>query len=118
MTSVSFSPSTAVAIAMPESGCRWSTCGAYQAVHCRVDRRSRATLPVQAVVEGTDHLVLALDSGIDVDQGAHPVQPQDRHTPFGQRAEIAAGTLDPEQLDCSPVTGSSSLPFAEVLPPA
>ena len=28
ITSVSFSPSAAVAIAMPESGCRWSTCAA------------------------------------------------------------------------------------------
>ena len=96
---VSASPSAAVASAMPESGCRWSTCGGVdEAVHRGVDRRRRAALAVQAVVERRDHLVLALDAGVDVDQRAQPVQPQHGEAGLGQRAEVAAGALDPQQL--------------------
>ena len=43
--------------------------GGHEAVHGCVDRRSRAALAVQAVVERGDHLVLAVDAGVDVDQG-------------------------------------------------
>ena len=97
---VSASPSAAVAIAMPESGCRWSTCGGvHQAVHRGVDRRRRAALAVQAVVERRHHLVLAVHPRVDVDQGTQPVQPQHRQPGLGQRAEVAAGTLDPQQFD-------------------
>ena len=73
--------------------------GVDQAVHGRVDRRRRAALAVQAVVEGCDHVVLALDAWIDVDQGAHPVEPQHGEALGLQRAEVSAGALDPEQLD-------------------
>ena len=73
--------------------------GVDQAVHRGVDRRRRAALAVQAVVERGDHLVLALDARIDVDQGAHPVQPQHGQPGLLQRAEVATGALDPEQLD-------------------
>ena len=97
---VSSSPSAAVASAIPESGCRWSTCGGVdQAVHRGVDRRGRAAPAVQAVVERGDHLVFALDAGVDVDQGAQPVQPQHGQPVRGQGAEVAAGSLDPQQLD-------------------
>ena len=74
-----------------------------EAVHRGIDRRRRTAPAVQAVVEGRDHLVFALHAGIDVDQRAHPVQAQHGEPGLGQRAEIAAGTLDPEQLDV--VTG-------------
>ena len=80
--------------------------GVDQAVHRGVDRRRGAALAVQAVVERGDHLVLALDARVDVDQRAQPVQPQHRQTRLGQRAEVAAGALDPQQLDRLPVTGS------------
>ena len=97
---VSCSPSAAVAIAMPESGCRWSTCaGVDEPVHRGVDRGCGAALAVQAVVEGGDHLVLAVHTGVDVDERAHPVQPQHREAARGQGAEVAAGALHPQQLD-------------------
>ncbi len=70
-----------------------------QGVHRGVDRRRRPALAVQAVVERGHHLVLALDSGVGVDERAQPVQPQHRQATRAQRAEIAAGALDPEQVD-------------------
>ena len=70
-----------------------------EAVHRRIDRRRRTTLAVQAVVERRDHLVFALDSGIDVHQPAHPIEAQHREAGFGQGAKITAGTLHPDQLD-------------------
>ena len=97
---VSASPSAAVASAIPESGWRWSTwAGVDEAVHRRVDRRRGAAPAVQAVVERGDHLVLALDAGVDVDERAQAVEPQDGEPGLGQRAEVAAGALDPQQLD-------------------
>jgi hypothetical protein len=74
-------------------------CGADQPVHRGVDRRRGAAPPVQAVVEGGDHLVLALDARVDVDQRAEPVQAQHRETGLGQRAEVTARALHPQQLD-------------------
>ena len=50
--------------------------GVDEPVHRGVDRRRGAALAVQAVVEGRDHLVLALDAGVDVDERAHPVEAQ------------------------------------------
>ena len=73
--------------------------GVDQAVHRGVDRRGGAALAVQAVVERRDHLVLALDPGVDLGQRAHPVQPQHGQAGLGQRAQVAAGALDPDQLD-------------------
>ncbi len=100
MSLVSRSPSTAVAIAMPLSGCRWSTCGArHEAVHRGVDRRRRAALAVAAEVERRDHLVLARLAGIHVDERAQPVEAQHREPGLGQRAEVAARALHPQQLD-------------------
>ena len=69
-----------------------------QAVHRGVDRRGRATLAVQAVGEGSDHLVLAVDAGVDVGERAQAVQPQHRQARLGQRAEVTAGPLDPQQF--------------------
>ena len=116
---VSASPSAAVASAIPESGWRWSTCGRLdQPVHRRVDRRRRAALAEQAVVERLDHLVLAVLARVDVDERAQPIQPEDREPGRGQRAEIAAGALDPQQLDGAAGHGSIAVPFADALPPA
>ena len=70
-----------------------------QRVHRGVDARRRSSAPVQAEVEGGHHLVLALDTGVDVHQRAEPVQPQHRQPAPAQRAEVAAGALDPQQLD-------------------
>ena len=71
----------------------------HQPVHRGVDRRSRAALAVQGVVEGGDHLVLALDAGVDVDHRAQPVEAEHREPGLGQRAEVATRPLDPEQVD-------------------
>ena len=73
--------------------------GVDQRVHRGVDRRRRAAPAVKAEVERGDHLVLALDAGVDVDQRAQPVESEDRQTGLGQRSEVAAGPLDPQQLD-------------------
>ena len=88
---------------MPESGCRWSTCGRrHQAVHRGVDRRRGAAPAVQAVVERGDHLVLAVDARVDVDERAQPVEAEDGEAGLGQGAQVAAGALDPQQLDRLP----------------
>jgi hypothetical protein len=71
----------------------------HQRVHGRVDARCRSAPPVQAVVEGGDHLVLALDTGVDVDQRAQPVEAQHGQPALLQGAEVTAGPLDPQQLD-------------------
>ena len=73
--------------------------GVDEAVHGGVDARCGTALAVEAVVEGGDHLVLALDPGVDVRQGAQAVQAQDGEVLLGEGAEVAAGALDPEQLD-------------------
>ena len=62
----------------------------HQCVHGGVDGRSRAALPVQAEVERGHHLVLALDPRVDVDQCAHPVQPEHGQALPGEGAEVAA----------------------------
>jgi hypothetical protein len=76
--------------------------GLDQAVHGGVDRRCGTALAVQAVVEGADHLVLALDPRVDLDEAAQPVQAQHREVLRGQRAEIAARSLHPDQLHLLP----------------
>ena len=97
---VSCSPSAAVAIAMPGVGVQVvDVRGVDEAVHRGVDRRRGTALAVQAVVEGRDHLVLAVDAGVDVDERTHPVQPQHREPTGGQGAEVTAGALHPQQLD-------------------
>ena len=73
--------------------------GVDEAVHRGVDRRRGAALAVQAVVERRDHLVLAVDARVDVDQRAHPVEAEHGEAGLGQGAEVATGSLDPEQLD-------------------
>jgi len=70
----------------------------HQAVHGGVDRRRGAALAERAEIERRDHLVLALDAGIDAGQGAQPVQPQHRQARLRQRAEVAAGAFHPQQL--------------------
>ena len=76
--------------------------GPDQPVHRGVDRRRGAAAAVQAEVERGDHLVLALDARVDVDQRAEPVQPQHGQARLGEGAEVAAGALHPEQLDRLP----------------
>jgi hypothetical protein len=73
--------------------------GLGQRVHRGVDRGGRAALAVQAVVERCDHLVLAVRTRVDVRQRAQPVHPQHGEPGLGQRAQVAAGPLDPQQLD-------------------
>ena len=73
--------------------------GLDETVHGRVDRRRGPAPAEQAVVEGGDHLVLALDARIDVDERAQPIEPEHAEARFGQRPEIAARTLDPEEVD-------------------
>ena len=73
-----------------------------QSVHRGVDRRCGTAASEQAVVERRDHLVFLLDAGVDVDERPEAVQPEDRQAGLGERAEIAARTLDPQQLDRAP----------------
>ena len=94
------SPSAAVAIAMP--GVRVQVVhvgGVDEPVHGGVDRGGGAALAVQAVIERGHHLVFTLDAGVDVLECLQPVQAEDREPGFGQRAEVAAGALDPQELD-------------------
>ena len=53
---------------------------------------------MQAVVEGCDHLVLAFDAWIDLDETAQSIQSEHREARLGQRSKVAAGALDPHQL--------------------
>jgi hypothetical protein len=71
----------------------------HQAVHGGVDARGGAALPVQAEVERGDHLVLALDARVDVDERSDPVQAQDGESRLGEGPEVTARALHPEQLD-------------------
>ena len=73
--------------------------GVDEGVHRGVDRRGGTALAVQRVVERGDHLVLALDPGVDVLEGTDAVEAQDREARRGEGAEVAAGALHPEQLD-------------------
>ena len=54
---------------------------------------------VQAEVERRDHLILPVHARVDVHQRAQPVQPQHRQPGRGQRAQVPARALDPQQLD-------------------
>ncbi len=76
--------------------------GVDESVHRRVDRRRGAAATVQAVVEGPDHLVLAVHARVDVHERAQPIEPQDGQTRLGQGAQVSAGALDPQQLDRHP----------------
>ena len=69
-----------------------------EGVHRRVDRRRSAPRTVPAEVERGDHLVLPVDSGVDVDEGAHPVEAQHGEPVRRERAEVAAAALHPQQL--------------------
>ncbi len=64
--------------------------GVDQPVHGGVDGRGGTAAAVQAVVERGDHLVLALDAGIDIDERPEAIEPQHRQPGLGERAEIAA----------------------------
>ncbi len=68
-------------------------------VHRGVDRWRRAAAPEEAMVERRDHLVLAIDARVDIDERTQTVQPDDGEPGLGQRAEVATGALDPQQLD-------------------
>ena len=97
---VSFSPSFAVANAMP--GIRMQVVDVRridQTMHRGVDRGGRATLAVQGVVERGDHLVFTVDTRVDVDERTESVQPQHRKAGLGERTQVAPGTLHPHQLD-------------------
>ena len=93
--------------------------GVDEAVHRGVDRRRRAALAVQAVVERGDHLVLALDA-----RGRRRRAQRRRSSRRTARpASVSVPRSPPEPLTHSsstgrPVTGSIAVPLAEVLPPA
>ena len=92
--------------------------GLDKAVHRGVDGRRRAALAEHAVVERRDHLVLALDTRVDVRQVA---QPASRST--ARPASVSVPRSPPEPFTHSssagcPVTGSVAVPFAEAFPPA
>ncbi len=72
--------------------------GLDQAVHRGVDGRGGAALAERAEVERGDHLVLALDPRVDVDEGAQRVEPEHREARRGERAQVAARALHPQQL--------------------
>ena len=76
--------------------------GLDEPVHGGVDRRRRAAPTMKAEVERGDHLVLAIDPRVDVDQATQTIEAQDREACLGQRAEVAARTLHPQQLDRQP----------------
>ena len=63
-----------------------------EAVHRRVDRRRRAAAAVAAEVERGDHLVLAVDARVDVDQRPQPVEAEHGQPVGGERAEVAAAS--------------------------
>ena len=63
--------------------------GVDEAVHRGVDRRRGAAPAVEAEVERGDHLVLALDPRIHVDERAQAIEPEDGQPCLGQRAEVA-----------------------------
>lgn len=75
--------------------------GLDERVHRGVDRRGRASFAVQAVVEGGDHLVLAVHPRVHVFERPYPVQPEHGETGLGQRPEVPARALDPEELGLS-----------------
>ena len=120
MSFVSCSPSAAVGDGDAAVGVEVvDVGGGDEAVHRGVDRRRRAAPPVEAEVERGDHLVLALLARVDVDEGPQAVEAQHGEAGLGQRAEVAAGALHPQQLDVGAggrVDAPS--PLAEVLPPA
>ena len=92
--------------------------GVDESMHGGVDRRCCAAAPMEAVVEGGDHLVFSIDPGIDVGERAHAIEPKHGETFLRQRAEVAAGALHPQQLDRTIGDGIGPSPFAEVFPPA
>lgn len=75
--------------------------GLDERVHRGVDRRGRASFAVQAVVEGGDHLVLAVHPRVHVLERPYPVQPEHGETGLGQRPEVPARALDPEEFGLS-----------------
>lgn len=81
--------------------------GIDQAVHGRVDRRRGAADPVAAVVEGRDHLVFAVDAGVDVHERAQPVEAQGGEAIGTERAQVSARALDPHEIDAFASDGVS-----------
>ena len=69
-----------------------------QSVHGGVDRRRGTARSVAAVGEQPDHLVLVLDAAVDPVEADQPVTLEDREAVGRERAEVAAGALDVEQL--------------------
>ena len=71
-------------------------------VHGRVDGRRCAAAAVEAIVEGRDHLVLASDPRVHVDERAESIESKDREAGLSQCPEIASRPFDPEQLERGP----------------
>ncbi len=73
--------------------------GIHQSVHGGVDRGGSTALAVEGIVERGDHLVFALDPGIDLAQRAQAVESQHGEARLGQGAEVTTRALHPEQFD-------------------
>ena len=69
-----------------------------KSVQRRVDRRDRAARSEAGVVEQTDHPVLVVAASVDAFQAAQPLEVDERETSRRQRAEVAAGALDGENV--------------------
>ncbi len=63
--------------------------GFNKTVHGGVDRRCRTTLTVQAEVEGGDHFVFVLFTGVNTDEFTQTVHAEHGQPLFGKRAEVA-----------------------------
>ena len=70
-----------------------------QTVHCRVNRWGCPTRAMQAVAKGRDHVVVVLLASEYVNQASHSIKAQDGKSGFGECPEVAAGSLNPHDLD-------------------
>ncbi len=90
----------------------------HQPVHGGVDGRRRTPPAVQAVVERGDHLVLAVNPGYT---SANARIRSSRNTASPPSVSVPRSPPDPLthiNSTSPPVTGSVSVPFADVFPPA
>ena len=118
-SSVSFSPSAAVASAIPESGCRWSTCAASTSP-CMVVSIDGAAPPLPCRQKSNAATISSSRST----PGYTSTRERSRSSRSTARffsVSVPRSPPDPlthmSSAGC-PVTGSVSVPLAEVLPPA
>jgi hypothetical protein len=71
-------------------------------MHRRVYRGRGTTFAVEAEVEGSDHLVLAVGAGVGAGQRPQPVETQDSEARLRERPEVATRTFDVKEFSRSP----------------